>query len=567
MAKMIPSTPKDFAPESLEGVMFHALEQLPDEYYVFHSFRIMTVQDGIVHESETDFVIFSRDKGLLCLEAKAGQVSYRNGRWYYGSGLEMNHGGPFLQAANNEYKIRRLFESRGLRKEMESCRSLHAAWFPSISIMNPSSTLFPPDADRKLLMTKEDLEDPLPSIERLFNLTPSTRRENHLTNAQATRILNEVLCPAFDLIVSPNLDISLERCAFKRLLRDQVRVLDFLEDQPFAAICGAAGTGKTVVAIEKARRCAFLGERVLFLCFNRFLRDHLANSYKNDNVDFYTIDGLATKIFGGKNKPIEDLPNAITEAYLSESLDYKHFIVDEGQDFGQIRLEESGVLQALCDIALDQEGGTFFVFYDRMQLVQSSRIPDCIKDAECRITLRRNCRNTENIAITSMKSLHVEKSPIMREGCVKGTLSSLFVAHDDSTQLAQVDSALSDCINSGFKNVMILSCLPLDKSCAIDRIEDGFFRWDEEPIPITTCRKFKGLEADAIVLIDVDKESLLGDKEMVFYVGASRARFKLDIVASLSDEECIDVLKSFGRSSARKPKKTLATCLNALLAQ
>lgn len=105
MATMIPSTPRDFAPASLEDVMFRALEQLPSEYYVFHSFRIMNVSDGIVHESETDFVIFSKDKGLLCLEAKAGQVSCREGRWCYGSGLEMAHGGPFLQAANNEYRF------------------------------------------------------------------------------------------------------------------------------------------------------------------------------------------------------------------------------------------------------------------------------------------------------------------------------------------------------------------------------------------------------------------------------------------------------------------------------
>ena len=59
MAKMIPATPRTFAPESLENIMFDALERLlPENYYVFHSLKIITVVDSVVKESETDFVIF-----------------------------------------------------------------------------------------------------------------------------------------------------------------------------------------------------------------------------------------------------------------------------------------------------------------------------------------------------------------------------------------------------------------------------------------------------------------------------------------------------------------------------
>ena len=46
MAIMIPNRPHSFAPASLEGVMFEALEKLSDEYYVFHSLRISTVVDN-----------------------------------------------------------------------------------------------------------------------------------------------------------------------------------------------------------------------------------------------------------------------------------------------------------------------------------------------------------------------------------------------------------------------------------------------------------------------------------------------------------------------------------------
>lgn len=76
MAIMIPEKPRNFDPASQEGLIFNALALLPEDYYVFHSFRITDTRDGTFRESETDFVIFNRTKGVICLEAKAGQVRY-----------------------------------------------------------------------------------------------------------------------------------------------------------------------------------------------------------------------------------------------------------------------------------------------------------------------------------------------------------------------------------------------------------------------------------------------------------------------------------------------------------
>ena len=81
MAIMIPDKPKEFEVNSHEDLMFEALATLPDTYYVFHSFSIVSIVDSIVYESETDFVIFHPQKGVLCLEAKAGQVKYEDGLW------------------------------------------------------------------------------------------------------------------------------------------------------------------------------------------------------------------------------------------------------------------------------------------------------------------------------------------------------------------------------------------------------------------------------------------------------------------------------------------------------
>lgn len=77
---MIPNKPIEIPPGSHEDEMFNALSSLPDDYYVFHSFVLVTNIAGILHESETDFIIFNPTKGIICLEAKAGYI-----RCYHGT--------------------------------------------------------------------------------------------------------------------------------------------------------------------------------------------------------------------------------------------------------------------------------------------------------------------------------------------------------------------------------------------------------------------------------------------------------------------------------------------------
>lgn len=58
-----------------------------------------------------------------------------------------------------------------------------------------------------------------------------------------------------------------------------------------------------------------------------------------------------------------------------------------------------------------------------------------------------------------------------------------------------------------------------------------------ENTKFTTYRKFKGLEADAVILIDVYKNIFFNENVLLFYVGTSRARISLDIITGMNDEE------------------------------
>lgn len=127
------------------------------------------------------------------------------------------------------------------------------------------------------------------------------------------------------------------------------------------------------------------------------------------------------------------------EMYYSGVFPYKHVIIDEGQDFGQNRIEESSVIQTLESIVLSDEiKGTFYLFYDKNQLVQGRQIPQYIADSDCKLTLYKNCRNTENIAITSMRPLGKDKKPKMFQGCVKGASPDIHIASSEADSLEYI---------------------------------------------------------------------------------------------------------------------------------
>lgn len=558
---MIPHVPNDFAPESREGDMFFSLQKLPDDYYVFHSFRIINIIDSEWKENEIDFVIFNRNKGIICLEAKAGHIHCEEGIWYYSSGKEMRD--PFAQANSNKWKLNNEIYSFYHNNEiLKHCKMLSAVWFPSVSISALSKIVLPTNASKELILTSEDLVDPKNSIERIFSIHTSVKEygkmisvESGLTKEEANSLLHNILCPSFNILPSKTLELDYKREKFNSLISEQCNLLNYLEEQRSAVINGAAGTGKTMIALEKARRHSVKGEKVLFMCFNVKLKEFLERNYNYPNVDFYTIGGFACKLCNTQTADFNDLELRLLEIEEARSFPYQHVIIDEGQDFGQSRIEEANILKQLEDIILSSDHGTFYVFYDKLQLVQSAKLPAFIDEADCRLTLYKNCRNTRKIAETSFKPL--QKEPKLFDSAIAGTLPKIIFT--DSEINAPLDKAIHDILENGITNIQIISCAPSGCSAVEEYLTDsGNYLYRKTEIAFTTCRKFKGLEADAVILIDVDYNTICYQNKL-FYVGASRARLDLFILCNLSDEDCVKVIQDYGSFVKKNnPKRTLA---------
>lgn len=566
MAKMLPERPRTFAKGSLEDLMFDALEKkLPHDYYVIHSFKLVTVKDGTVYESETDFIIYHPEKGIICLEAKAGHVQCIEGDWYYASGKKMSHDGPYNQASSNKWKLKDYIQNSPYDFLLKKCKLFHAVWFPSVTDEELRTRVLPPEADRKVTLTRSALEDPLAKIEEIFSLELPNNVQTLLSDKERDILLRKILCPACDLVPAVSIEHDLKKQVFHRMLSEQKCVLDFLIEQRTAVIQGVAGTGKTLIALEKARRHADYGEKVLFLCYNRFLHDYIAANNEHQNIDYYTIDGFACRMCNTSEADYGLLKECLENHYLEGTFPYQHVIIDEGQDFGQDFIEENEIIQLLENIITDQEDsiGSFYVFYDAMQLVQGQKVPEYITQADCKLTLYKNCRNTENIATTSMKPIR-NKKPKLIDGCIKGTVPKMYYANKEE-QGQKVLDIIKLYEENGLRDIVVLTCKTELNSSVAEYISNGKFNGKYK---FTTCRKFKGLEADAIIITDIDANTLTTDASKVFYVGASRARLFLSLICQIDEEECTNILVSYGiQPKAKRVKKQLTTALNTVLAQ
>ncbi|WP_440299913.1 NERD domain-containing protein [Huintestinicola butyrica] len=564
MAIMCPEQPKEFSPASLEGMMFKALSNLPDSYYVFHSFSIVQVIDDVIHESETDFVIFNRKKGILCLEAKAGRVKYSNGAWRYGSGRIMSHDGPFMQAQQNKYKLKKYLEDKGFRTIIPKCKMLHAVWFPSIDDTYLDSVDLPPDTDRKLILTQNSMDNIEEAISKIFDLELKIGITTALSKADEELIINKVLAPEFDLISISELKHDHSELVFKQMLKEQVALLNYLDEQNNAVINGMAGTGKTVIAIEKAKRHAISGEKVLFLCYNAFLKEHLRTNYLNKYISFYTIDGLACKLCHSTKADYQKLKNVLEEMYFNNSFPYDHIIIDEGQDFGRGNICEAEIIELLkSNVVDDGKHGTFYIFYDKNQLIQSEKIPNYIMESDCKLTLYRNCRNTQNIAMTSMRLLGLDKQPKVAPSALVGDSPEMFFVHSTESLIITINDLLDSDAAKEYPNITILTCKTEKSSMLKEDCLENTYLHNGKSILFTTCRKFKGLESDMVILIDIGKEELMHHSEELMYVGSSRAKYKLILIATLEESEYTDVLTTLSVKKTRNPEKAIATSLNA----
>ena len=530
MALMIPALVPDDTESAGERTLHPLLRDgLDESYTVFHSFKTTTSSpQGFLRDGEIDFLILSPADGLLVLEVKSGAVVYDGTvrRWYL-NGMPIRD--PFEQAQTCKYKLKDFLRQRLGRPPTYTLA--HAVCFPH-AFEEP--TALPPNADRVRLLTARDIADVPAAIHRVF---AESGPAHPPLSAREMEQLRYALMPYCEYGVRLPDQIGVEERRFFSLTEEQCRMLDFIRLHRTALIEGCAGSGKTVMAIKKAKELAADGRRVLLLAYNQLIGQQLADAVAGvSGVTAATYhDYCRARLEEARRLPDgaddNDFYNrAIPEAFyelISDSEDrYDALIVDEGQDFTtDYWISISRLLR---------DDGYFYIFYDPDQNVFGTDMDFPIEGPP--FVLAENCRNTKTIC--SYVSRYATQEVRTMSRSPEGLPVQESIHPSPAGRRRKVAAILQDLVDEqGLSpgQIVILGGHHIDKTSLPPGSRVGDFTVAEgggqgpRTIRYHTYMKFKGCEADAVILLDVDASDERWSDRAV-YTTASRAKHLLYIV-------------------------------------
>lgn len=574
MARMIPPTIGDDAPPG-EHAVFAALRAAPDEWVVFHSLEIARHVRQV--QGEADFVVVAPGHGILVIEVKSHESIEADGegRWRYGKRDWVTRS-PFEQASGAQHSIIEFLESRG--SGPVGYPIFHAAWLTQLSKSKFSAGI---GWHEWQLLDAADLEaDKAPgAIIRTLNKASAHlaetingyRRVTGQPDAAHTDRIAELLTPRFQL------ELSAKELARRReheqatFTTEQVKILDVVGSNPRLLVEGPAGSGKTWVAAEAARRAAESGKRTLVVVFNRLIEARLAELC-GEGIEVRRIHSLMAQVVdrhAGKNEAQRKLasgrverdwydvtlPEQALEAALELGPQYDYLVVDEAQD---VALEQYlDVLDALLVGGLERAPVFITGDFDHQVIYRRHANADGDEAPDARATVLRRMPGLVTLQLRSNVRTTPEVARFVAELIGEPTLYSEHRRSDDDqvsverhtfTTMDEQQRLLADAVERilsepfTVRELVILSPYARERSAAGQALANpatdarltsrlGTSIDDATRVRWGSIHEFKGLEAPAVILTDVDLSK--GYHRDLLYVGASRATDRLVVLESV----------------------------------
>lgn len=532
-----------------------------EPYIILHSLGLSEHVNNIF--GEVDFVVICRH-GVLCVEVKGGEVGCNRGVWSFTNRYgkkEEKTGGPFQQVQGNMQSLRTHLQKR-LGK-----------WDPLVSCQYASCVIMP-DCDfeydgveitREILFDKKRYHDLQDTVDQSFCYWRNKLRIQHgfeggkLSKDEMSRLAS-LLRGDFRFVPSMKDSIDVTAKALYALTDEQYYVLESLDDNERALVSGTAGTGKTFLAMEQARRVYASKREVLYVCFNRGISSFVQYQFGKEglNIKACTLHSLLGEV-PEEEYSADYFDRVLPEHFLKESYvkEYDYLVIDEGQDL--LREKYLACLDRLVKGGLND--GNWLLFFDQNQNIYNSnnqfdlclgRLKRC---GAASFKLSVNCRNTIQIAdantfITGITNIGRPK--------ISGPTVQYISYNNKKNEYQILETLLRQLKNDGVYggDLIILSrysltnpanCLhnrTIDRSIGTLKSGGQIWRAKKTEVRFSTISAFKGIDSKAVILIDVDGFS---DQtiRLLNYVAISRASSLLYILYdSAKEQERQDMLVS-----------------------
>ena len=222
----------------------------------------------------------------------------------------------------------------------------------------------------------------------------------------------------------------------------------------------------------------------------------------------------------------------VLKALNERRISISNVVIDEGQDFTDAWIE--GLRKCTS--------GKFVVFYDKNQALFQTELPSWFQRAECRLVLKKNCRNTREIGTTAFR---VVGSSASNDHAPSGPKPKLHLYSQPKSGRAILRKILMGYLHdrqAGIdpQDIAVLT-MRSEKTSEFPRDEWPTGSSDEyhsRNVCFTSVARFKGLEKRIVILIDVDLGRLSEKKYRGFlHLGCSRAIYCLHILAAKPGKE------------------------------
>lgn len=562
MARMIPPYFDEATTSKAEQLVFEILKNdlLTANWTVLHS--LCLTKRGRKPYGEIDFVLLVPVGGVFCLEVKGGGIKCRDGIWTTTNASGVTHvlkRSPFIQAREGMFEVMKSVKRKfGENHPLARMPFGSAAIFPDVVLRLDISEVEPWE-----IIDQDDFRCSLPDA--LLRLIRKQRRKLGMPSdsrepiAASVRELQQFLRPDFEIVVSRYTELQQSEERLLRLTSEQFEKLDLAEDNKRCLFEGPAGTGKTVLARELAKRCVLAGCKTLLVCYNRLLGECLeADAQSPETAGLLTagrfFQCLRHVIIRSPHGPeFQDLEKKCTadklfrEVYpwigkmaltaLGEKVDV--LIVDEAQDL--IQEDILGVLDSWLKDGLKRGRWVFFGDFERQAIFERltpneiRTLLDCVCGSYVKGRLRLNCRNTRNIAEETALLAGFEGPPY-RIGQIEGLAVDYHYYQYEDEQRELLVTVICRLLEGGIKphEIVVLSHHALENSVFRDLSSGAKFRLGgiETPesrssgipvVPFATIHAFKGMESSVVVICDVNRIDN-PESQSILYVGMSRAR-------------------------------------------
>ncbi|TCW25319.1 NERD domain-containing protein [Dietzia cinnamea] len=534
MPRVIPAHPVYGHPS--EGRVVDLLrDQLADDCLVVVGQRVSTAEK----EHEVDALVAMPGAGIVAIEIKSGQIAVEDGRWVQGSGGKQFTIDPVTQCREALYALRG-YVSEDPRWPRQHQRWTHLLVFPNASIPDDFAL---PQISRDRIVDRDQLDQLASVAHRVAR--ESGPADRPFLAADTVDRLAEILggrgLPQRDVVAraAENADIA------DALTREQSVLLRAVDALPRVEIRGGAGSGKTYLALEQARRLSRDGQRVALICYSHGLASYLrrvTNGWKRRERPAYVGEFHALGVeWGAPAGPDERIRSAESVRWWEEELprlmseladglpDGRRFdavIVDEAQDFAD------SWWQPVIGALRDRENGRLMIVGDVGQSVfqRAGRPPvDLVP-----LVLDHNLRNTRQIAsaflplVGHRMELRGGSGPAVRYVDVPEGADPIAVGDDEAMRLLDEGWEPGD-----VALLTIGSRHPMQVELQEDG-NDAYWEtfWSGDDIFYGHVLGFKGLERRAVVLVCNGYEGIDRLRERI-YVGLSRATDVLVVVGEI----------------------------------